>query len=82
VARFHGPNAGEAQSSNVAQLFQMLERHLSERTGGTSAGSGPATGVGQAGAAEGGEGDGEAGVGEASKTGAGTQPLLDYLLGP
>jgi phospholipid/cholesterol/gamma-HCH transport system substrate-binding protein len=83
VARFHGPNAGEAQSSNVAQLFEMLERHLSERTGGTAAGAGPATGVGQAGTAEGeSKGDGEAGVGEASKTGAGTQPLLDYLLGP
>jgi ABC-type transporter Mla subunit MlaD len=77
VARFHGPNAGVAQSSNAAQLFRMLARKLSERTGGTSAGTGPATGVGQAGSAE-----GEAGVGEASKTGTGIQPLLDYLLGP
>jgi hypothetical protein len=81
VANFNGPNAGEAQSSNAAALFRMLERKMSERTGGTSAGARPATGVAQAGSAES-KGEGEAGLGEASKSDAGTQPLLDYLLGP
>ena len=78
AARFSGTNAGEnaSTSSSTAELFGALERERSERTGGTSPGEGPATGIGQSGAV-----GGEAGVGEASKTG-GTAPLLDYLLGP
>jgi phospholipid/cholesterol/gamma-HCH transport system substrate-binding protein len=77
-ARFNGPNASEATSSSAAaaSLYQLLQRQMSERTGGTVAGEGPATGIGQGTATE-----GEAGIAEASKTG-GTAPLLDYLLGP
>ncbi len=80
VARFNGPNSKEktegSASSLSALLFQRLERELEAQTGGTSVGTGPATGVGQADAA-----DGAAGVAEASETG-GTAPLIDYLLGP
>jgi phospholipid/cholesterol/gamma-HCH transport system substrate-binding protein len=76
AARFSGTNAGENASTSTAELFGALERELSERTGGTAAGDGPATGIGQSGAV-----GGKAGVADASKTG-GTAPLLDYLLGP
>jgi ABC-type transporter Mla subunit MlaD len=76
AARFNGPNAGEGSSASAAELFRRLERELAERTGGTAAGEGPATGIGQAGAA-----GGEVGIAGAAKTG-GTAPLLNYLLGP
>lgn len=61
--------------NGVKALIQLLELEQEKRTGGTSAESGPATGIGEAGAAE-----GEAGLGEASSI-EGTAPLLDYLLG-
>ncbi len=82
VARFNGPNANEKTEGSAssaalsASLYRRLEHELNGRTGGTAAGEGPATGVGQAGAA-----GGKAGVAGASKTG-GTAPLLNYLLGP
>jgi ABC-type transporter Mla subunit MlaD len=77
-ARFNGINASEATDSaaSAASLYRLLQRQLTAKTGGTAAEEGPATGVGQAGAAR-----GQAGVAEAAKTG-GTAPLLDYLLGP
>ncbi|MGV1046902.1 MAG: MlaD family protein [Solirubrobacterales bacterium] len=81
-ANFHGKNAaafgeaGAGASTSAKALFELLLRQQEERTGGTSAGTGPATGIAQAGAA-----GGEAGLGEASSA-AGTEPLLDYLLGP
>jgi ABC-type transporter Mla subunit MlaD len=74
-AQFNGPTAAGA-SSSAADLYRLLQRELMRKTGGTVAEEGPATGVGQADAAE-----GDAGIAEASKTG-GTAPLLDYLLGP
>jgi phospholipid/cholesterol/gamma-HCH transport system substrate-binding protein len=77
-SRFNGPNAAAAASASLASLYRRLLREQAEQSGGTSAEPGPATGIGQAGAAGAG---GEAGIGEASKTG-GTAPLLDYLLGP
>jgi len=78
AARFNGPNAGEGTSSSAsaASLSRLLRRQLTAKTGGTVSAEGPATGIGQAGAA-----GGEAGVSSASKTG-GTAPLLNYLLGP
>jgi ABC-type transporter Mla subunit MlaD len=82
VARFTGPNVngsteGSASSAALsASLYRRLARELGGQTGGTVAGEGPATGIGQAGAA-----GGEAGIAGASKAG-GTAPLLDYLLGP
>jgi phospholipid/cholesterol/gamma-HCH transport system substrate-binding protein len=77
-ARFNGSNASDAgdSSASAASLYRLLQRRLTAKTGGTAAGEGPATGVGQAGAV-----GGEAGVAKAAKTG-GTAPLLDYLLGP
>jgi phospholipid/cholesterol/gamma-HCH transport system substrate-binding protein len=75
-ARFNGENSGEGTTSSASALYSLLQRKLIEKTGGTVADEGPATGVGQAGAA-----GGEAGVAKAAKTG-GTAPLLDYLLGP
>jgi phospholipid/cholesterol/gamma-HCH transport system substrate-binding protein len=75
-ARFNGPNhsEGTAVSSDVA-AFRRLQRLLAEAGGGTAAGEGPVTGIGQAGPA-----GGQAGIGRASKTG-GTAPLLNPLLG-
>jgi phospholipid/cholesterol/gamma-HCH transport system substrate-binding protein len=80
TSRFNGPNAGDNSSASSAtssaSLYRLLYEEMAEKTGGTAAGEGPATSIGQAGAAS-----GEASVGQASKTG-GTAPLLDYLLGP
>jgi ABC-type transporter Mla subunit MlaD len=80
AARFNGPNATEAASASSADLYRLLQRELSGRTGGTLAApggsAGPTTGLGPADSTE-----GEAGVASSSKTG-GTGPLLDYLLGP
>ncbi|HEY0317995.1 MAG TPA: MlaD family protein [Solirubrobacterales bacterium] len=78
-SRFNGPGVSQSATTSAAELFRLLQGELDRQTGGTSAGAGPATGIGQAGHAE---GQGEAGLGEASKTSGGTQPLLDYLLGP
>jgi ABC-type transporter Mla subunit MlaD len=77
VARFNGPGHSEgADASSLIELVHLLQRKQEEKSGGTGADEGPATGVGQADSTE-----AEAGVGSASKTG-GTAPLLDYLLGP
>jgi phospholipid/cholesterol/gamma-HCH transport system substrate-binding protein len=80
-ANFNGPFAAEAANTSAADLFQLLQRQVEERNGGTAAGSGPAIGVGQGDTATG-EPEGKASVAESSKTTAGTEPLLDYLLGP
>lgn len=76
AARFNGPGVGQSANTSSADLLRLLEQSAEERTGGTVAGAGPATGIGQAGAA-----GGEASIAEAAKTG-GTAPLMDYLLGP
>jgi ABC-type transporter Mla subunit MlaD len=75
-ANFNGPFAAEGGEFSSSSLVKLLELQQEEKTGGTSAGTGSATGIGQAG-----EVSGEPSLGEASKTG-GTAPLLDYLLGP
>jgi len=83
VARFHGP-AASAEASSSQALIDLLaewEAERGEKAGGTTAevGSeaGPTTNLGQSESTE-----GEAGLGEASATTRGTEPLLDYLLGP
>ncbi len=82
AARFHGPGVAEGEAStSAADLFRRLQQGMEERTGGTGAEPGPAIGVGQ-GSSTGSESEGEAGISESSKTGGGTEPLLDYLLGP
>jgi phospholipid/cholesterol/gamma-HCH transport system substrate-binding protein len=79
-ARFNGPNHSEPATTSSAALYRLLDREMSERTGGTAASpgsaGGPISGLGQSGSVE-----PEAGIGKASKTG-GTAPLLNYLLGP
>jgi phospholipid/cholesterol/gamma-HCH transport system substrate-binding protein len=82
VARFNGPNAGEEAETSAAALYRLLQERNAELNGGTLAESGPAIGVGQ-GDSTGSDLDaeGEAGVAQSSKT-EGTEPLLDYLLGP
>jgi ABC-type transporter Mla subunit MlaD len=83
AARFNGPGVateGEA-SSSAADLFRLLQQDMEERTGGTGAEPGPAIGIGQ-GSSTGSEPEGEASISESSKTGGGTEPLLNYLLGP
>jgi phospholipid/cholesterol/gamma-HCH transport system substrate-binding protein len=80
AARFNGPGVGTANTS-AADLFRLLEQGLSERNGGTAAEPGPAVGVGQ-GSSAAARPQGKAGVAESSRTGGGTEPLLDYLLGP
>jgi len=90
VARFNGNNAPEdSAATSIVDLLNLLEERAAAPTGGTLAAPGPATGVGQsestAAGAEGGteeEGEGKAEVSEASETSSGTEPLLDYLLGP
>ncbi|MDQ2631640.1 MAG: MlaD family protein [Actinomycetota bacterium] len=83
VANFNGPQAGASASTSAADLLNLLRERSAELNGGTLAESGPAIGVGQGDSAapatqpE----EGEAGVAQASKT-EGTEPLLDYLLGP
>jgi phospholipid/cholesterol/gamma-HCH transport system substrate-binding protein len=81
AARFNGPGVAKGASTSAADLFRLLEQGLEEQNGGTAAEPGPAIGVGQ-GSSTGGKASGEAGISESSKTGAGTEPLLDYLLGP
>ncbi|HET7509436.1 MAG TPA: hypothetical protein VFJ65_04225, partial [Solirubrobacterales bacterium] len=78
---FHGPGVSEGASTSAADLFRLLQQSMEERNGGTGAEPGPAIGVGQGSSAGGGKRKGEAGISQSSKTG-GTEPLLDYLLGP
>jgi ABC-type transporter Mla subunit MlaD len=79
-AQFNGPSATELGSSSASALLRLLAEAQTERTGGTLAEAGPTIGVGQGDSAEG-IFEGRAGVTQSSKT-EGTEPLLDYLLGP
>ncbi|HVT00015.1 MAG TPA: MlaD family protein [Solirubrobacterales bacterium] len=93
VARFHGPNASETETSARA-LVRLINKVESERKvgsdGAVSAGDEaglPAHELGGGRATEGaapterGAGEGEPALGEATATEGGTEPLLDYLLG-
>jgi phospholipid/cholesterol/gamma-HCH transport system substrate-binding protein len=78
-AMFNGPNAAEPATSSG--LYELLLQEMDRQTGGTSpdpsSAEGPTTGLGQAD-----ETGSEPEVGRASSTAEGTEPLLDYLLGP
>jgi phospholipid/cholesterol/gamma-HCH transport system substrate-binding protein len=85
ASRFHGPGASQAAETSTAALMRLLQSRLEEQTGGTAAEEG--FGIGQADAPEGEassstRSEGKAGIAEASSTTEGTEPLLDYLLGP
>jgi phospholipid/cholesterol/gamma-HCH transport system substrate-binding protein len=82
VARFNGTNAPEANaaSTSTAELLNLLRERLRDgHNGGSAAEEGPPIGVGQGSTAD--QPEGKVGVAKASKT-EGTEPLLDYLLGP
>jgi phospholipid/cholesterol/gamma-HCH transport system substrate-binding protein len=79
-ARFNGPNASASATTSAAALYRLLMEEKEGTNGGSVAASGPPIGVGQGDSTEG-EPNGEAGVAQSSKT-EGTEPLLDYLLGP
>ncbi len=93
-ANFNGSNAAEPQeaSASIAQLLQLLERsEANEGNGGTAAvqGNESATGLGAAQSTKpstpverrGAGGGEQPALGEAANTEAGTEPLLNYLLG-
>lgn len=81
ASRFNGPGAAESAETSTASLYRLLQSRLEKQTGGTATEPGPAIGIGQGnGAAS--KRRGEAGISQSSRTGGGTEPLLDYLLGP
>jgi ABC-type transporter Mla subunit MlaD len=87
VANFNGPKAQASAVTDPAALLRLLQRGLEEHNGGTGAETGPTIGVGQGSSTSQGtrtksEPEGEAGISQSSKTGGGSEPLLDYLLGP
>jgi phospholipid/cholesterol/gamma-HCH transport system substrate-binding protein len=83
AARFNGPGVSETANTSAADLYSLLQRNLEEQTGGTAAASEAPIGIGQADSeSSGSAGEAEAGVAESSSAGSGTEPLLDYLLGP
>jgi phospholipid/cholesterol/gamma-HCH transport system substrate-binding protein len=79
VARFNGNGAAEASSTDPEALFRLLQQGREETNGGSAVESDSAIGVGQGDSTE--AAGGQAGVAKSSKT-EGTEPLLDYLLGP
>lgn len=82
VANFNGPEANASASTDPEALLRLLSEGLEGQNGGTAAGQGAAVGIGQGDSTEGAsEAEGKAGVAQSSKT-EGTEPLLDYLLGP
>jgi ABC-type transporter Mla subunit MlaD len=83
VARFNGQFApeGSGAESSTTEIIRLLQARIGEQNGGgIPAEGGPAIGIGQ-GSASNRPPQGEAGVAQSSKT-EGTEPLLDYLLGP
>lgn len=80
ASRFNGPGVAEAEAStSSAALFRLLQQDLEKEDGGSGAEPGPTIGVGQGSSAG---SEPKAGISESSKTGGGTEPLLNYLLGP
>ncbi|HET8813894.1 MAG TPA: MlaD family protein [Solirubrobacterales bacterium] len=89
-ANFNGPRTAEASSTSPEDLLLLLQAELMRReaqqNGGTIAESNSSIGVGQGNSADPGRAGADpqvpGGAAESSKTTAGTEPLLDYLLGP
>lgn len=75
-ARFTGPNHSEPAETSIASLLSLLHAREGEANGGIEAGGAPTAGISNAGVAE-----AESEVAESSRAG-GSEPLLDYLLGP
>ncbi|HSK50190.1 MAG TPA: MlaD family protein [Solirubrobacterales bacterium] len=84
ASRFTGPFAAESATTSIAALSRLIEEQEEATQLGLSAealGGGPATGLGEAEDAEEALGEAEAGISSNEGT-AGTEPLIDYLLGP
>ncbi len=81
VANFNGPQAQVSAVTDPGALLRLLQGKQEERAGGTGPEPGPAIGVGQ-GTSTASKSQGKAGISQSRKTGGGTEPLLDYLLGP
>jgi phospholipid/cholesterol/gamma-HCH transport system substrate-binding protein len=84
VARFNGPNAAQSTETDPEALVRLLQERSAKLNGGTLAEEGSAIGVGQGNSSTTPDAEaeeGEAGVAQSSQT-EGTEPLLDYLLGP
>jgi phospholipid/cholesterol/gamma-HCH transport system substrate-binding protein len=81
VANFNGPRAGASASTDPQALLRLLQQGMEGTNGGSMAEAGPTIGVGQGDNTEAAGSEGKAGVAQSSKT-EGTEPLLDYLLGP
>jgi ABC-type transporter Mla subunit MlaD len=81
TARFNGPNSSESANTSAADLYRLLLQRSAEQSGGTLAEPSATIGVGQGDSTAGAATEGQAGVAQSSKT-EGTEPLLDYLLGP
>jgi phospholipid/cholesterol/gamma-HCH transport system substrate-binding protein len=79
VANFNGPEANASASTDASALLRLLSGGLEGQAGGTAAAAGPTIGVGQGDSTD--RAEEQAGVAQSSKT-EGTEPLLDYLLGP
>ncbi|MGN6664973.1 MAG: MlaD family protein [Solirubrobacterales bacterium] len=80
ASRFNGPGVSKSAETSTASLYRLLQSELGGQNRGTATASGPSIGVGP-GKSTGNKPKGKAGVARASKTG-GTEPLLNYLLGP
>lgn len=90
VANFNGPNAGAGRHSERA-LLRLVNSHRGFEAEGGSRGEAGSEGSGSGGAhstagttpaeREKGDAAAEPGLGEATSTEAGTEPLLNYLLG-
>ena len=86
VARFNGPNStseGEGSTANTsaAAIYRLIQERSAELGGGTLAEDGSAIGIGQGDSTAPAGSAAQAGIAQSSKT-EGTEPLLDYLLGP
>jgi phospholipid/cholesterol/gamma-HCH transport system substrate-binding protein len=81
AARFNGPGAAEVADTSSSSLYRLLLERSAGQSGGTPAEPGSAIGVGQSDSTGPAGNKPRAGVAQSSKT-EGTEPLLDYLLGP
>jgi phospholipid/cholesterol/gamma-HCH transport system substrate-binding protein len=88
VAQFHGPRASESAETSARALVRLINQLRSEGGGGTGAevaAASPSVGQGRPTAgttpARRRKTEAESALGEAAATEAGTEPLLDYLLG-
>jgi ABC-type transporter Mla subunit MlaD len=82
VARFNGPGATVSANTSTAAISRLIQERAAQLSGGSLSETGPAIGIGQGGSAGSAVASaGKSGIAQSSNT-EGTEPLLDYLLGP